>query len=59
MEKKILNNINVVVSRQVKRENRSLPVAVVSFKNVACLLLVLRIRSAHLETLRFPIGDAY
>ena len=24
-----------------------------------CLLLLLRIRSAHLEILRFPIGDAY
>ena len=24
-----------------------------------CLLLLLRIRSVHLEILRFPIGDAY
>ena len=34
---KILSNVKVVVTRQVKRENSSLPVAVRGSKNVACL----------------------
>ena len=35
------------------------PVRVPKRRSCKCLLLLLRIRSAHLQVLGFPMGDAY